>query len=213
MSERGHNPDGSTCPGHLLGSTQLIEDLRPKTPPRDREASSGSGLNGEGTSPRGSWGRGRGGGRGLSIVAPKPMMMAEGYGSPLGSPYSPATVSPLGTPHSPAAFYASQDFYAEGEMNMCSQWPNTTNYLQYCDGHFIEQQMSPRDLNAMGRATGPFLSYRETPNSHMWHAAAPPNLTAPPNMFQTSPRPVARGRGRSYYQGRGSGQSDGGWWM
>ena len=46
MSVPGVNPDGTPCAGHLLGSTPLIEDLRPKTPPREqreREAQMGGG--------------------------------------------------------------------------------------------------------------------------------------------------------------------------
>lgn len=46
MSVPGVNPDGTPCAGHLLGSTPLIEDLRPKTPPREqreREAQKGGG--------------------------------------------------------------------------------------------------------------------------------------------------------------------------
>jgi len=35
MREPGVNPDGTPCAGHLLGSTPLIEELRPKTPPRE----------------------------------------------------------------------------------------------------------------------------------------------------------------------------------
>jgi len=44
MEEPGLNPDGTMCAGHLVGSTVLIEDLRPKTPPREqreREAAMG----------------------------------------------------------------------------------------------------------------------------------------------------------------------------
>jgi mRNA (2'-O-methyladenosine-N6-)-methyltransferase len=51
MSVPGMNPDGTPCAGHLLGSTPLIEELRPKTPPREqreREAQMGGGGGGGG---------------------------------------------------------------------------------------------------------------------------------------------------------------------
>jgi len=51
MNVPGMNPDGTPCAGHLLGSTPLIEELRPKTPPREqreREAQMGGGGGGGG---------------------------------------------------------------------------------------------------------------------------------------------------------------------
>ncbi len=46
MAVPGMNPDGTPCAGHLVGSTPLIEELRPKTPPREQREREGQMLEG-----------------------------------------------------------------------------------------------------------------------------------------------------------------------
>ena len=220
MGEAGHNPDGSLCPGHLLGSTQLIEDLRPKTPPRERDTSSShqgsSAMFGEAFSPRGSWRRGRGG---LSIIAPS-TMMSEGYASPMGSPCSPMTVTG-GMPGSPSGFYQNQH-YAE-ESDMCPYyWTEGPPLLRSADVHGSlaaqEQQPHPfMDVDPMRTATissatvtGSFLSYSKATHaddgSFMWPPASHSSHDTP--VFQGPPL-AKRGR-RQYYYPRGRGSFRGG---
>ena len=48
MREPGVNPDGTPCAGHLLGSTPLFEELRPKAPPGEAPVATAAAIGASG---------------------------------------------------------------------------------------------------------------------------------------------------------------------